>query len=198
MEDCNAMHFCWTISPLHRQKLKLASTKAKPIWDFVWEVVSPSWGGFTRDPTPLACENNNAAIFQTFNKHYVMYLIRIFQVFSIPLGGMLIRQPFAIGGSGSTYVYGYVDATFKEGMTKDECINFCTNSEYLNVNAAGLEFTKKNCFSVRKVPKKLPFPRLSISLKSLDLNLLCSITFQPFIIYCTLKMLKKMWILHRI
>ncbi len=25
MEDCNAMHLCWTISPLHRQKLMLAS-----------------------------------------------------------------------------------------------------------------------------------------------------------------------------
>ncbi len=34
MEDCNAMHFCWTISPLHRQKLILASTKVQPIWDF--------------------------------------------------------------------------------------------------------------------------------------------------------------------
>ncbi len=29
-------------------------------------------------------------------------------------------------------MYGYVDATFKEGMSKDECVNFCTNSELFN------------------------------------------------------------------
>ena len=33
MDDCSAMHLCWTISPLHRQKLILASAKAQPIWD---------------------------------------------------------------------------------------------------------------------------------------------------------------------
>ena len=35
-----------------------------------------------------------------------------------------MRQPFTIGGSGSTYLYGHVDATFKEGMNKDECMEF--------------------------------------------------------------------------
>lgn len=50
------------------------------------------------------------------------------QVYSIPLGGMLVRQPVSIGGSGSTYVYGYVDANFKEGMTQDQCVDFVTNS----------------------------------------------------------------------
>eukprot|EP00035_Acanthoeca_spectabilis_P020210 m.431678 g.431678 ORF g.431678 m.431678 type:complete len:225 (-) comp17335_c0_seq1:65-739(-) len=50
------------------------------------------------------------------------------QVFSIPLGGMCVRQPFSIGGSGSTYVYGLVDKTYKEGMTKEECIEFTKNT----------------------------------------------------------------------
>jgi 20S proteasome subunit beta 1 len=50
------------------------------------------------------------------------------QVYSIPLGGMLVRQPVAIGGSGSTYVYGYVDANFKIGMQKEECVKFVTNT----------------------------------------------------------------------
>lgn len=49
------------------------------------------------------------------------------QVYTVPLGGMLLRQPVSIGGSGSTYVYGYVDANYKEKMTKDECIQFVTN-----------------------------------------------------------------------
>uniref|UniRef100_A0A8C5ZJ78 Proteasome subunit beta type-6 n=1 Tax=Marmota marmota marmota TaxID=9994 RepID=A0A8C5ZJ78_MARMA len=42
------------------------------------------------------------------------------QVYSVPMGGMTVRQSFAIGGSGSSYIYGYVDATYREGMTKEE------------------------------------------------------------------------------
>ncbi|XP_033097795.1 proteasome subunit beta type-6-like [Anneissia japonica] len=50
------------------------------------------------------------------------------QVYTIPLGGMMVRQPFSIGGSGSTYIYGHVDATYKENMTKEECITFVSNA----------------------------------------------------------------------
>jgi len=50
------------------------------------------------------------------------------QVYCVPLGGMRVRQPFAIGGSGSTYIYAYCDSHFKEGMSKDECIQFVRNS----------------------------------------------------------------------
>jgi len=46
------------------------------------------------------------------------------QVYSISLGGSLVRQPYAIGGSGSTYIYAYCDASFKKGMTQDECVKF--------------------------------------------------------------------------
>jgi len=42
------------------------------------------------------------------------------QVFNIPLGGSMLQMPFAIGGSGSTYIYGLVDSDFKEGMTAEE------------------------------------------------------------------------------
>lgn len=59
------------------------------------------------------------------------------QVYSVPLGGMCVRQPFSIGGSGSTYVYGYVDATFKEGMTKEECLKFCKNTLALAMSRDG-------------------------------------------------------------
>ena len=51
------------------------------------------------------------------------------QVFTIPVGGMIVRQPCAIGGSGSGYVYGYVDANFKLNMTEEECVQFVTNSK---------------------------------------------------------------------
>ncbi|CAL7951542.1 unnamed protein product [Xylocopa violacea] len=50
------------------------------------------------------------------------------QVYSIPLGGMCVRQPIAIGGSGSTYVYGYVDSQYKPNMTKDECLKLVENT----------------------------------------------------------------------
>jgi len=49
-------------------------------------------------------------------------------VYSVPLGGSLHRQPFAIGGSGSTYIYGYCDSTYKPGMTKEECVSFVKNA----------------------------------------------------------------------
>lgn len=45
-------------------------------------------------------------------------------VYSIPLGGSLHKQSYAIGGSGSTYIYGYCDSYWKEGMTEEEAIGF--------------------------------------------------------------------------
>ena len=59
----------------------------------------------------------------------IVYCIGYLQVYSVPLGGMVQRQPFSIGGSGSTYVYGHVDHCFKEGMTKEQCLDFTANSE---------------------------------------------------------------------
>lgn len=49
-------------------------------------------------------------------------------VYNIPLGGGLFRQPWAIGGSGSTYVYGYCDATYQDGWGRNETVNFVKNS----------------------------------------------------------------------
>jgi 20S proteasome subunit beta 1 len=46
------------------------------------------------------------------------------QVYSIPLGGSLHKQSYAIGGSGSTYIYGYCDANWKEDMTEEEGVKF--------------------------------------------------------------------------
>jgi len=41
-------------------------------------------------------------------------------VYNIPLGGTCIKMPFAIGGSGSTYIYGLMDSEYKVGMSKEE------------------------------------------------------------------------------
>ncbi|XP_034940872.1 proteasome subunit beta type-6 [Chelonus insularis] len=59
------------------------------------------------------------------------------QVYSVPIGGMCVRQPISIGGSGSTYVYGYVDAHYKPGMTKDETVELITNTLALAMSRDG-------------------------------------------------------------
>merc|ERR1719469_1445953 len=43
------------------------------------------------------------------------------QVFAIPVGGGLLPRPFAIGGSGSTYIYGFCDAYYRPGMNQQQC-----------------------------------------------------------------------------
>ncbi|MEQ2185655.1 Proteasome subunit beta type-6-B like protein [Goodea atripinnis] len=50
------------------------------------------------------------------------------QVYVVSLGGMLISQPVTLGGSGSTFIYGYVDAKYKPNMTREECLQFATNA----------------------------------------------------------------------
>ena len=43
-------------------------------------------------------------------------------VYNVPLGGACIKMPFAIGGSGSTFIYGLVDALYKPDMTEEETL----------------------------------------------------------------------------
>lgn len=45
-------------------------------------------------------------------------------VYNIPLGGSLHKASYAIGGSGSTYIYGYCDAVYRPNMTMEECQSF--------------------------------------------------------------------------
>jgi hypothetical protein len=56
-------------------------------------------------------------------------------VYNIPLGGGMFRQPWAIGGSGSTYIYGYCDATFEEGWGEDRTVQFVKDCEFGGVLA---------------------------------------------------------------
>eukprot|EP00246_Nothoceros_aenigmaticus_P001064 TRINITY_DN1137_c0_g1_i1.p1 TRINITY_DN1137_c0_g1~~TRINITY_DN1137_c0_g1_i1.p1 ORF type:complete len:232 (+),score=26.53 TRINITY_DN1137_c0_g1_i1:153-848(+) len=41
-------------------------------------------------------------------------------VYAIPLGGTLLRLPFATGGSGSTYLYGFLDQAWRDNLTEAE------------------------------------------------------------------------------
>lgn len=46
------------------------------------------------------------------------------QVYSIPVGGAMMQRPYSIGGSGSTYIYGFCDAYYQPGMTATQCEEF--------------------------------------------------------------------------
>lgn len=59
------------------------------------------------------------------------------QVYTIPVGGMLSREPVAIGGSGSGYIYGFVDSTYRNDMTEEECINFVMKAVCLAMSRDG-------------------------------------------------------------
>lgn len=67
---------------------------------------------------------------------YVNRYIMVRQVFRVPIGGMLLRQPMALGGSGSTYIFGYADAHFKKNMNKTEALQFCANGGSNNYNCS--------------------------------------------------------------
>ena len=49
-------------------------------------------------------------------------------VYGIPLGGTLLKVPFTLGGSGSSYIYGWVDHTYREGMSRTETEAFVTRA----------------------------------------------------------------------
>jgi 20S proteasome subunit beta 1 len=59
------------------------------------------------------------------------------QVYCIPIGGMCIRQPFTVGGSGSIYIYGYLDQAFKENMSHAECVELTKKSVALAMDRDG-------------------------------------------------------------
>ena len=58
-------------------------------------------------------------------------------VYSIPLGGALIKQPFAIAGSGSTYIMAYCDANWRPNMSREECLTFVKNALSLAMSRDG-------------------------------------------------------------
>ncbi|KAK6455855.1 nucleophile aminohydrolase [Scheffersomyces xylosifermentans] len=45
-------------------------------------------------------------------------------VYSIPIGGSIHKQDYAIAGSGSTFIYGWCNENFKQEMEQDECVAF--------------------------------------------------------------------------
>lgn len=46
-------------------------------------------------------------------------------MFALPIGGTLMEVPWAIDGSGSTYIWGIMDAEYQAGMSKAQTEAFC-------------------------------------------------------------------------
>lgn len=46
------------------------------------------------------------------------------EIYSLPLGGSVHNQEYAIAGSGSAYIYGFCNKNFKPGMTQEETVKF--------------------------------------------------------------------------
>jgi len=59
------------------------------------------------------------------------------EVWEVTLGGSRVKQPWSISGSGSTYIYGYCDATYRDGMSKEECLEFVQNALGLAMSRDG-------------------------------------------------------------
>lgn len=45
-------------------------------------------------------------------------------VYSIPIGGSIHKQNYAIAGSGSSYIYGWCDENYKPSMEQEQCVEF--------------------------------------------------------------------------
>jgi 20S proteasome subunit beta 1 len=46
------------------------------------------------------------------------------QIYSVGLGGSMVKQDIVLSGSGSAFIYGYVDTNFRTGMSKQDAKNF--------------------------------------------------------------------------
>ncbi|PKI83468.1 proteasome endopeptidase complex [Malassezia vespertilionis] len=59
------------------------------------------------------------------------------RVYNVPLGGGVFEQPWAIGGSGSTYIYGYCDSTWRPNWDQDQTLEFVKNALSLAMRRDG-------------------------------------------------------------
>jgi 20S proteasome subunit beta 1 len=46
----------------------------------------------------------------------------------------MVRQAVSLGGSGSTYIWGYLDNNFRPNMTKQECLDFVLKGLFIKIN----------------------------------------------------------------
>lgn len=59
------------------------------------------------------------------------------QVYGVPIGGTLVKQEWATDGSGSTYIWGYLDDAYRPGMRRDEAEKLVVTSLALAMSIDG-------------------------------------------------------------
>lgn len=59
------------------------------------------------------------------------------QVYGCPIGGTLSREQWTTDGSGSTFLWGYLESEFKEGMTSQEAEDLVSSALALAMSRDG-------------------------------------------------------------
>mmetsp|Transcript_47157 Transcript_47157/g.120303 ORF Transcript_47157/g.120303 Transcript_47157/m.120303 type:complete len:230 (-) Transcript_47157:19-708(-) len=59
------------------------------------------------------------------------------QVYSMPIGGAMVAEPWITDGSGSSYIWGYMDSEFRHNMTREEAEAFVVESVGLAISQDG-------------------------------------------------------------
>lgn len=88
--------------------------------------------GFDQEPTPrVAASLFRKLCYQNKNMLTAGIIVAGYDpqtksgdVYSVPIGGSMHKQDYAIAGSGSTYVYGLCNKTWKPDMEREEAVQF--------------------------------------------------------------------------
>ncbi|KAJ7550173.1 hypothetical protein O6H91_07G086500 [Diphasiastrum complanatum] len=85
-------------------------------------------------------------------------------VYGVPLGGTMLQLPFTTGGSGSAYLYGFLDQAWKDSLTKEEAEDLVVKAVSLAIARDGAsggvvrtviinsEGVKRNFYAGDKLP----------------------------------------------
>jgi len=59
------------------------------------------------------------------------------QVYGCPIGGTIVREKWTTDGSGSTFIWGFLESEYKDGMTREEAENLVTTALTLAMSRDG-------------------------------------------------------------
>lgn len=93
------------------------------------------------------------------------------QVYQVPLGGMCIRRGYGIGGSGSSYVHGFIREFYRDGMSRNETVEFVKKGKSKLISL--YVFVLETCDEAMSD---------------------CYLSFQPFSMQCTLTVVRVVFV----
>ncbi|ODV81516.1 proteasome-domain-containing protein [Suhomyces tanzawaensis NRRL Y-17324] len=81
-------------------------------------------------------------------------------VYSIPIGGSIHKQEYAIAGSGSTFIYGWCDENYKKDMEQGECVEFIKTalSEAIKWDGSSGGLIRMVVLTAKGVERKVFYP----------------------------------------